>query len=163
MHGLLPIITSKQRARSLYHIQPMRDQQITTSDTLTQNHHIAANDLLAENQDIAEGILKCCIDEIKQLNQVEKLIGKRLHEEKSDWPMEVTTPTPPRVREPRPAKVDRMGNAVQERRKAVIPAARAARSRPKAASGRVVIGRDGQIRQGTGKPVRRINRQKHRG
>ena len=62
MHGLLPIITSKQQARSLYRIQPMRNQQITTSDTLTQNHHIASNDYLAENQDIAEGILKCCID-----------------------------------------------------------------------------------------------------
>ena len=51
----------------------------------------------------------CCIDEVKQLNQVEKLIGKRLHEEQSDWPMEITTPTPPKIREPRPAKVGKDG------------------------------------------------------
>lgn len=117
----------------------------------------------------------CCIDEIKQLNQVEKLIGKRLHEEKSDWPMEITTPTPPRVREPRPAKVDREGRPTQlgrngqplpERRKAAVPAASPARphhSRPKAAAGRVTIGKDGQVRPfAIGKPVRRINRNKKR-
>ena len=51
----------------------------------------------------------CCIDEVKQLNQVEKLIGKRLREEQSDWPMEITTPSPPKVREPRPAKIGRDG------------------------------------------------------
>ena len=117
----------------------------------------------------------CCIDEIKQLNQVEKLIGKRLHEEKSDWPMEITTPTPPKVREPRPAKVDREGRPTQlgrngqplpERRKAAVPAASPARphhSRPKAAAGRVTIGKDGQVRPSAiGKPVRRINRNKKR-
>ena len=118
----------------------------------------------------------CCIDEIKQLNQVEKLIGKRLHEEKSDWPMEITTPTPPRVREPRPAKVDREGRPTQlgrngqpipERRKAAVPAASSARprhDRPKTSSERIIIGRDGKARSaGTiGKPVRRINRNKKR-
>ena len=117
----------------------------------------------------------CCIDEIKQLNQVEKLIGKRLHEEKSDWPMEITTPTPPKVREPRPAKVDREGRPTRlgrdgqplpERRKVVpaTPAARSRHTRPKAGTERITIGRDGQIRSSNiGKPVRRINRQKHRG
>ena len=108
----------------------------------------------------------CCIDEVKQLNQVEKLIGKRLHEEKSDWPMEITTPTPPKVREPRPARVDRAGRAVENRRAAVTPAAPAAparRTRPKAASERIAIGRDGKVKPvGTGRPVRRVNRQKHR-
>ena len=49
MHGLLPILTSKQQARSLCRSQPTQNQHITTSDTLTQNHHIAANDLLAES------------------------------------------------------------------------------------------------------------------
>ena len=60
----------------------------------------------------------CCIDEVKQLNQVEKLIGKRLREEKSDWPMEVTTPSPPKVREPRPAKLTLRGEAAPQRKKA---------------------------------------------
>ena len=59
----------------------------------------------------------CCIDEVKQLNQVEKLIGRRLPEEKSDWPMEITTPSELKVREPRPAKVNRAGEAVPPRKK----------------------------------------------
>ncbi len=106
----------------------------------------------------------CCIDEVKQLNQVEKLIGKRLSLRESDWPMEVTTPTPPKVREPRPAKVDRQGNARPERRQADVQAARPAHVRAKAAAGRVTIGRDGKVKSvGTGRPVRRVNRQKRRG
>ena len=74
----------------------------------------------------------CCIDEVKQLNQVEKLIGKRLREEKSDWPMEITTPSEPKVREPRPAKVNSAGQAVPPRKKSVQPVhrAQAAPSRP---------------------------------
>ena len=106
----------------------------------------------------------CCIDEVKQLNQVEKLIGKRLHEEKSDWPMEITTPTPPRVREPRPAKVDRMGNARPERLKAAVPAAPSRQPRPGANTERIIIGKDGKIRPAGnfGKPVRRVNRNKKR-
>jgi ATP-dependent RNA helicase RhlE len=76
--------------------------------------------------------------------------------------MEITTPTPPKVREPRPAKVDRMGNAMPERRKAAVPAARPAHARQKTGPERVVIGRDGKVRPGTGKPVRRINRGKKR-
>ena len=74
----------------------------------------------------------CCIDEIKQLNQVEKLIGKRLHEEQSDWPMEITTPSEPKVREPRPAKVDRAGQAIRPQKKPGQPVHRpqAALSRP---------------------------------
>ena len=106
----------------------------------------------------------CCIDEVKQLNQVEKLIGKRLSLRESDWPMEVTTPTPPKVREPRPAKVDRQGNARPERRQAAVPADKPVRARAKAAAGRVTIGRDGKVKSvGTGRPVRRVNRQKRRG
>ena len=41
----------------------------------------------------------CCIDEVKQLEQVEKLIGKRLPVKESAWPMEVTTPTDPKEKE----------------------------------------------------------------
>lgn len=51
----------------------------------------------------------CCIDEVKQLNQVEKLIGKRLREEKSEWPMQVLTPTEKKPREPRPEKLTGTG------------------------------------------------------
>lgn len=84
----------------------------------------------------------CCIDEVKQLNQVEKLIGKRLHEEKSDWPMEVTTPSEPKPRMPRtpverPAKLSRNGNPLPERK--------AKLSMPKSGQP-IVIGRDGKVR-----------------
>lgn len=54
----------------------------------------------------------CCIDEIKQLGQIEKLIRRRLPVKESPWPMEVTTPSEPKPRTPRPAKVDRQGNAL---------------------------------------------------
>ena len=111
----------------------------------------------------------CCIDEVKQLNQVEKLIGKRLPLKESDWPMEVTTPTPPKVREPRPARIGRTGEALPERKKPVPqPAKAASATRQKARAGRVTIGRDGQVHSrpsghGTGHPVHRVNRQKRRG
>ena len=72
----------------------------------------------------------CCIDEVKQLNQVEKLIGRRLREEQSDWPMEITTPTPPKVREPRPAKLTRGGQAAPVRAPRPAPAASPARPQP---------------------------------
>ena len=100
----------------------------------------------------------CCIDEVKQLNQVEKLIGKRLREEKSDWPMEVTTPTPPKVREPRPARVGRDGQALparSPRRPSPAPQAQAgSRASGHAQSSRPLAG--------TGRPVRRINRHRSR-
>ncbi len=72
----------------------------------------------------------CCIDEVKQLGQVEKLICKRLPVRESEWPMEVTTPTDPKEKEAArqlakaarlaklgragamPTRVDRAGNAV---------------------------------------------------
>lgn len=63
----------------------------------------------------------CCIDEVKQLGQVEKLIGKRLREEKSEWPMEVFTPSEPKPRGPRPSRIDRNGNPVEEKKP--VPAA----------------------------------------
>ena len=111
-----------------------------------------------------KAISLCCIDEVKQLNQVEKLIGKRLHEEKSDWPMEITTPTPPKVREPRPARVDRSGQAVPARRNAApgqAPAREKTTARQRHAAGRVVIGRDGKVRSSAhGRPVQRVNRKR---
>ncbi len=57
----------------------------------------------------------CCIDETKQLNQIEKLIGKRLREEKSEWPMENFTPSPPKVQTPRPAKLRMNGEPLESR------------------------------------------------
>jgi len=103
----------------------------------------------------------CCIDEVKQLNQVEKLIGKRLREEKSDWPMEITTPSEPKVREPRPRKVDNNGQAVQPRKKAVQPArpAQAVPARP--ASRNAVPSRNRQNHPNPssyGRPVHRTKR-----
>ena len=106
----------------------------------------------------------CCIDEVKQLNQVEKLIGKRLRQEQSDWPMEVTTPTPPRIRDPRPAKVNRNGEAMPARHAAGVPQTASARPVRRRQADKVTIGRDGKIRSatGTGQPVHRVNRRKRR-
>ena len=102
----------------------------------------------------------CCIDEVKQLNQVEKLIGRRLREEKSEWPMEITTPTPPKVREPRPAKVGASGQAVPPRKKAPQQSPRSVPASPsRPASARSSSGR--QHRRGPsayGHPVQRTRR-----
>lgn len=106
----------------------------------------------------------CCIDEVKQLNQVEKLIGKRLREEKSDWPMEVLTPSEPKVRGPRPSKLTMQGTPV--------PAKKPHQPLPKAlpkGGQPITIGRDGKIaakpaqaKPGfVARPVQRVNR--HRG
>ena len=43
----------------------------------------------------------CCIDEMKELKQIEKLTGRTLKRLESEWPMEVMTET---VKEPRPAR-----------------------------------------------------------
>ena len=118
----------------------------------------------------------CCIDEVKQLNQVEKLIGKRLREEKSDWPMEITTPSEPKVREPRPARVDAAGRAVAPRKKPALPESRSARPLPsRPAERRTAASRGAGSRGGSpasagrgprggarsstrGRPVRRVKR-----
>lgn len=104
----------------------------------------------------------CCIDEVKQLNQVEKLIGKRLREEQSDWPMEITTPTPPKVREPRPAKVSTSGQAVPPRKKVSQPArvAQAHPARPAAARPAPSAGSRHSRRKPSayGRPVQRTKR-----
>ena len=88
----------------------------------------------------------CCIDEVKQLNQVEKLIHHRIPLKESDWPMEVTTPSEPKPRLPRtreemPKKLNNRGEAVTPKKPA--PAARKA-VLPKNGQ-TVVIGRDGRL------------------
>ena len=103
----------------------------------------------------------CCIDEVKQLKQVEKLIGKRLREEQSDWPMEVMTPSEPKVREPRPAKVNTAGQAVPPRKKAPQPVHSLPAPRPRAAGGNRPVSRGNRNSRGSsayGRPVRRVKR-----
>ncbi|MCL1855549.1 MAG: DEAD/DEAH box helicase [Clostridia bacterium] len=46
----------------------------------------------------------CCIDEMKHLQGIEKLIGKRITRLDSPWPMENLTPSEPLPRGPRPQK-----------------------------------------------------------
>ena len=46
----------------------------------------------------------CCIDEMKELKQIEKLIGKTIKRLESEWPMEVMTETVKQPRPPRPAR-----------------------------------------------------------
>lgn len=53
----------------------------------------------------------CCIDEVKYLNAIEKLIGKRLPVKASPWPMEVMTPSEPKQRPPRPPRAERNAQA----------------------------------------------------
>ncbi|MBP3646432.1 MAG: DEAD/DEAH box helicase [Clostridia bacterium] len=43
----------------------------------------------------------CCIDEMKELRQIEKLTGKAIPRKESEWPMEVFTET---VKQPRPQR-----------------------------------------------------------
>ncbi len=113
----------------------------------------------------------CCIDEVKQLGQVEKLIGKRLREEQSDWPMENFTPSPPKVREPRPSDVSVSGEAIRSRRREApagrgtvpsLPSSRRNEAPRKTArpgqsplSGQAASGRTGSPRYGH--PVRRTH------
>jgi len=46
----------------------------------------------------------CCIDEMKELKQIEKLTGKTIPRRESEWPMEVLTET---VKQPRPMRPSR--------------------------------------------------------
>ncbi|MDY4139973.1 MAG: hypothetical protein SOY30_11660, partial [Eubacteriales bacterium] len=100
----------------------------------------------------------------------------------SDWPMEITTPSEPKPRQPRPAKLTMRGEPVPERKPHQPPA-----RKPLPKSGQpIVIGRDGKMKlpessapaQATpgrasgrpapkasahaavGRPVQRINRSK---
>lgn len=94
-------------------------------------------------------ITMCCIDEMKQLHQVEKLIGKRIPLSESEWPMLITTPTDPKEKEARRlaakaahvARVNARGEAVKMKKSAP------AKEAPKAshAGTPIVIGRDGKV------------------
>lgn len=97
----------------------------------------------------------CCIDEVKQLNQVEKLISRRLPTRESDWPMEVTTPSEPKQRQPMPAKVNMRGEALPERKpRPSVPA----KSLPPRRSGQsITIGKDGKMQVQPAKPSRPVN------
>ena len=103
----------------------------------------------------------CCIDEMKQLGQVEKLLGRHLPVRESDWPMEVMTPSEPKPRPDRTVKVDMRGNAIPARKSAhhdhepQRPAARAAQTRNasrterhagKPAGQPITIGRNGKMK-----------------
>ena len=66
-----------------------------------------------------DAISFCCIDEMKSLYAIEKLIGRKLHREESRWPMQVFTETVKEPRQPRPervARVNQRGEAVAERK-----------------------------------------------
>ena len=66
-----------------------------------------------------DAISFCCIDEMKDLYAIEKLIGRKIPREESAWPMQVFTET---VKEPRPqrpervARVNMRGEAVAEKK-----------------------------------------------
>ncbi len=63
-----------------------------------------------------DAISFCCIDEIKDLHAIEKLIGKRIPREECPWPMEVLTPSVPKPRGPRPSKLGMDGQALRQPR-----------------------------------------------
>lgn len=96
----------------------------------------------------------CCIDEVKQLNQVEKLIGKRIPLRESEWPMEITTPSEPKQRlprptDPKPAKLTMRGEAVPAK-----PAHRSSVPVPRGGQA-IVITRGGKVNAvGNGSAVR---------
>ncbi len=117
----------------------------------------------------------CCIDEVKQLGQIEKLIRRRLPVQESDWPMEITTPSEPKPRQPRPASVDRQGNGVPAKpARAQQTPKLPALSKPPRGGQPIAIGKDGRIRpagpkqqgsaqrpqgkQALAQPVQRVNR-----
>ena len=110
----------------------------------------------------------CCVDELKQLGQVEKLIGRRLPVEEHPWPMEITTPSEPKPRLPREARVtqvNRHGEAVHVRAATKAPAEAGKPAALTRSGERIRIGRDGKVvsgakpaRSSLPKPVRRVNR-----
>ena len=58
----------------------------------------------------------CCIDEMKELRQIEKLIGKEIPRRESEWPMQVFTETVKQPRQPRPSRQDREAAHAQQPR-----------------------------------------------
>ncbi|MEA4897306.1 MAG: DEAD/DEAH box helicase, partial [Christensenellaceae bacterium] len=70
-----------------------------------------------------DAISFCCIDEMKQLSAIEKLIRKRIPRLESPWPMEVLTPSEPQPRGPRPSKLAMDGQRARSARPAYSPRA----------------------------------------
>ncbi len=120
----------------------------------------------------------CCIDEVKQLAQVEKLIGRPIPRRESEWPMTVFTPTEPKPRLPRgerPAQVTMRGEAAEKPR----PTRRAEERAPRggaAGKGTAPQPRRSRMPERTARegvqpaadrkmplPVQRVNRRRSRG
>ena len=55
----------------------------------------------------------CCIDEMKDLKAIEKLIGKQLPRRESQWPMQVFTETVKQPPQPRPSKREKTAEPVR--------------------------------------------------
>ena len=55
----------------------------------------------------------CCIDEMKDLKAIEKLIGKQLPRRESQWPMQVLTETVKQPPQPRPSKREKTAEPVR--------------------------------------------------
>jgi len=73
-----------------------------------------------------DAISFCCIDEMKQLQDIEKLISKRIPRLDSPWPMQNLTPSEPKLRSPRPQKLGLDGQAMPSPRpRAAIPVTKA--------------------------------------
>ncbi len=101
----------------------------------------------------------CCVDELKQLGQVEKLIKRRLPVEEHAWPMEITTPSEPKPQQPRVS-----------RRTAAAPVQAL---NPRGSVQRITVGKDGRMAaaipareerkpHNLRQPVQRINRSRER-
>ncbi len=100
----------------------------------------------------------CCVDELKQLGQVEKLIKRRLPVEEHAWPMEITTPSEPKPRQPQVS-----------RRTASSPVQVTGPAR--SGMQRITVGKDGRLRtagreerkpQSLRQPVQRVNHSRER-
>ena len=63
-----------------------------------------------------DAISFCCIDEMKELSQIHKLLGKQLPRVESQWPMENFEPTVKEPRQPRPKKLTMDGNPAVARK-----------------------------------------------
>ena len=63
----------------------------------------------------------CCIDEMKELKQIEKLIGKAIPRKESEWPMQVFTETVKQPRGPRAEKAAKPSVPPKENAQPVRP------------------------------------------
>ena len=76
----------------------------------------------------------CCIDEMKELQQIEKLLGRKLERAESEWPMQVFTETVKQPRPPRPSRQERQNPAPRPPAKPQEAAPPAARTQARKAS-----------------------------